>query len=103
MTIHRIFAIERRNKMNAIKYLQNKEWSMGNGQCPECGGVPESWHGHPCHMTAESIGHKHDCYLAGALLELGVKPLMRGKYKSEVVYEIYTTEEGFLSTRPDIA
>ena len=44
-----------------------KEWSMGNGQCPECCGVPPSWYGHPCHRKASSIGHERKCSLAAAI------------------------------------
>lgn len=86
--------------MSAVKYLQDKEWSMGNGQCPECCGAPDSWHGHPCHMTTESIGHELDCSLAASLSDLGVTPLMKGEYISDVEYEHYITDSGCFSTRP---
>lgn len=81
-------------------YLRDIEWSMGNGQCPSCHGVPPEWHGHPLHMEASSIGHELDCALAKELAGAGEKPLMIGDFKSDVVYERCITKEGFLSTRP---
>jgi len=69
--------------MSAVKYLKDKEWSMGNGQCPECCGVPESWYGHPCHLKAETIGHKADCPLAASLRDLGDTPLMIGDFEGQ--------------------
>ena len=83
----------------ALKYLQDKEWSMGNGQCPECCGTPASWHGHLLYKTADTIGHEKDCTLAAAIKEVGGKPLMMGDYKSEVVYESYWNDNGFLAMR----
>jgi len=82
-----------------IEYLRKKEWSMGNGQCPECCGVPKSWHGHPCYMKADSIGHKKDCGLALSLKDLGEKPVMRGEYKSTAEYEHFIFEQGIMGTR----
>jgi len=85
--------------MIALAYLQKNEWSKGNGQCPECSGVPASWHGHPLHKTSETIGHESECPLASAIKELGGAPLMMGEYKSDKKYESYVTNGGFLSTR----
>lgn len=85
--------------MKTLEYLQGREWSMGNGQCPECYGVPESWHGHPCHMDSESIGHEKGCKLADSLFELGAIPLMKGEYKTEKEYENFISENGFHGTR----
>ena len=56
--------------------LLRHEWSMGNGQCPECNGVPQSWLGHPCHPTQATIGHKANCPMARAIKQLGAEPLM---------------------------
>ena len=81
------------------KYLKKQEWSMGNGQCPNCCGVPESWHGHPCHMTAETIGHEPGCLLAKALRAIGERPLMKGKFKSDAQFEPCISDEGFWGTR----
>ncbi len=76
--------------MSAIeKYLKDKEWSMGNGQCPECYGVPKNWYGHPLYKTSETIGHKKGCKMAEMLNELGQKPLIIGDYKSENVAKKY--------------
>lgn len=66
--------------MSCLNYLKKLEWSMGNGQCPECCGVPPSWYGHPCHRTYGSIGHHKGCKLAASLKELGDSPLMMGEY-----------------------
>lgn len=85
--------------MTAMRYLLEKEWSMGNGQCPECCGVPASWHGHPLYLTTENIGHKKGCKLAAAIRSAGGKPLMVGQFKSDVEHESYITDSGFYSTR----
>ena len=83
----------------AIGYLRGKEWSMGNGQCPDCHGVPESSHGSLCHPTSDTIGHKADCALALALCGLGEEVVFLGGYKSDVVYESYWDECGLLEIR----
>jgi len=76
--------------MNSVlEYLKDKEWSMGNGQCPDCCGAPPMWLGHPCHLTTNTIGHKQDCPLAAALLAAGGSPLMIGEYKGGVVNPRY--------------
>lgn len=86
--------------MNASEYLRSKEWSMGNGQCPECYGVPPSWLGHPSYLDSSSIGHKPNCALAAALRETSTDPVvMMGGFHSDRVYECYWTPSGFLSTR----
>ena len=87
----------------AIDYLKKREWSMGNGQCPECFGVPESWHGHPCHMSAKTIGHEAGCSLAEALRAAGERPLMKGEFNSDTQFEGYISDEGFHGTRPKTA
>lgn len=86
-------------KKGALEYLERREWSAGNGQCPECWGAPASWHGHPCHMTPETIGHKSDCSLAEAIQDAGGKPLMMGGFTSGVVYEPAISERGFFTTQ----
>ncbi len=88
---------------DAIKFLRDKEWSMGNGQCPECCGVPESWIGHPLYLDATRVGHRKGCSLAKALAALGEVPLMVGQSKRADVHETFWTPEGFLSTRPKAA
>jgi hypothetical protein len=65
----------------ALDYLLSREWSVGNGQCPECLGVPASWYGHPCYRYPDQVGHKKDCPLAASIKELGGEPLMVGTYK----------------------
>jgi hypothetical protein len=63
---------------SAPAYLRRIEWSLGNGQCPECYGVPEDWLGHPCYPTRDTLGHKPGCQLAEALRDVGEAPLTMG-------------------------
>lgn len=86
--------------MSALKFLLAKEWSMGNGQCPECCGVPEDWIGHPCHLDSTKIGHEPDCELAAAIKDAGGAPLMMGESKRADTYRIATSPQGFLVTEP---
>ncbi len=88
------------NADKTVQYFKDKEWSMGNGQCPDCHGVSESWHGHPLYKTSKEIGHKKGCKMAEMLTEMGQKPLMIGDYKSELEYESYIADSGQLGTRP---
>ena len=61
-------------------YLQRIEYSMGNGQCHECGGSkPGEWAPHPWVPTKADEGHRKDCLIALALIELGCKI----KYRKE--------------------
>lgn len=83
----------------AAQYLRKLEWSIGNGQCPECLGVPEDWLGNPNHLKASSIGHKPECKLAAALVAVDEVPLMRGQFRSSVEYEHCITDSGGFSTR----
>lgn len=85
--------------MSALDYLRKKEWSMGNGQCPECCGVHEGWLGHPLYLTDEGIGHKTECDLAAAIKSAGGEPLMIGQMNTGRKFETYWTASGFLSTR----
>ena len=49
-----------------IEYLRREEWTMGNGQCHECGGLdPEGW------PTNQIVGHKLTCQKAKAIEALG--------------------------------
>jgi hypothetical protein len=50
---------------------------MGNGQCPDCHGAPNSWLGHPRYPTRDLIGHRRDCPSAAAIRELGGSTIMR--------------------------
>lgn len=54
------------NGKPALDYLLNLEYSMGNGQCPDCcGSNPKlDW-------WTKTWGHKKDCKLADALRCLG--------------------------------
>lgn len=85
--------------MGALEYLKEREWSMGNGQCPDCCGCPADWLGHPLYLTGEKLGHKKDCKIAIALVELGEKPLFKGGCEATEEYESYITDSGFFSTR----
>ncbi len=52
-------------------YLRSREWSMGNGQCPECQGLKpgRTWLGHPSVPTPDYLGHELKCRLAAGLEE----------------------------------
>lgn len=50
----------------AVGYLRPKEWSLGNGQCPECFG-----HDPQAEWWTEEAGHKKRCGLALALESFG--------------------------------
>jgi hypothetical protein len=55
---------------NLTLYLKSKEWSLGNGQCPECYGNK------PRHKWwTDTVGHKRDCVLAKSLEEIKIKPV----------------------------
>lgn len=84
---------------SVIKFLKDKEWSLGNGQCPECYGVPESWLGHPLYLNSKGIGHKDNCTIAKAMKDVGLKPLYIGKSKIKKEYETYINDIGIYSTR----
>jgi len=55
----------------SLKYLQDREWSMGNGQCPDCCRAKPGigW-------WTDTVGHREGCPLAVALGELGAAPEM---------------------------
>lgn len=61
--------------MSSLKYLKKREWSMGNGQCPDCCGVHKGWLGHPLYLDGTEIGHEPKCSLAVAIADAGGKPL----------------------------
>ena len=82
-----------------IESLRALEWSTGNGQCPECCGVPERWYGHPCFLDPQKIGHELDCSIAQAIKENGESPLMKGDFKSDKKFEHYISEDGFFGMR----
>lgn len=86
-------------KMLSVPYWRDKEWSMGNGQCPECCGVPESWFGQPLHLNPESIGHNKDCPLAEVLFALGEAPVMQGSFKSDKKFEWCMNDAGIIGIR----
>lgn len=67
--------------MSAKSYLRKREWSMGNGQCPDCEGAHEGWYGHPCYQKKDSVGHKPDCPLAKALADIGESPLYLNSFE----------------------
>jgi hypothetical protein len=85
--------------MKALKYLRKREWSMGNGQCPECCGVHEGWLGHLLYKTSKNIGHKKKCKLAKAIKSLGGEVLYEGKSKLMDEYETFISEQGIFGTR----
>lgn len=50
----------------AVRYLREREWTMGNGQCHDCCGLApgRNW-------WTPTIGHTRNCKLARALDSLG--------------------------------
>ena len=57
----------------ALALLRKGEWSVGNGQCPECYGSGPSFHGR-CFggwQAAAELGHEKKCGRAEAMEELG--------------------------------
>lgn len=52
------------------KYFKRIEYSMGNGQCPECDGLDpnKAW------LTILSTGHSTDCELAKCMTVVGSNP-----------------------------
>lgn len=56
---------------STISFLRKNEWTMGNGQCPDCYGLSPygRWEKHPC--NTEGVGHKRSCDRAIALEGLG--------------------------------
>jgi hypothetical protein len=85
---------------NILKYLRQREWSMGNGQCPDCCGVGEDWIGDMMFLDGSGVGHKRGCKLAQAIHEAGGTPLMVGESKSTEQYEIFISKGGWFGTRP---
>jgi hypothetical protein len=62
--------------MGALEWLQEEEWTAGNGQCPDCLGLaPGQWTDHPCN---NGEGHETDCPRALAIVELGGVSQFRG-------------------------
>lgn len=68
-----------------VEYLRKQEWSMGNGQCPECKGHnPDGrWDGHPCAPKREMHGHEPDCLLYKALLSTGELIIVRIDFSND--------------------
>ena len=59
-----------------IKYLRDKEWTMGNGQCDDCCGTdPNMIWGLG---RDKRSGHEKDCPAAKCLEELGEKVFYKG-------------------------
>lgn len=59
-------------------YLRKQEWSMGNGQCPECHAKGPSWLG--IGGWGQEIGHKPDCPMAAILKRLGQHVVFHQEY-----------------------
>lgn len=63
---------------SAWAFLRKQEWSMGNGQCPECHAQGPSWLGFG--GWGYEIGHKEGCGMAAALEAVGQKVVHKAKY-----------------------
>ena len=63
---------------DTVEFLRRREWSMGNGQCPECHGAPLEWVGHPCYAGQDGpskFGHTAECPWAQMLEDAGERVL----------------------------
>jgi hypothetical protein len=64
--------------------LKEKEWSMGNGQCPSCGGLAPGWYKKDGFSSdirdPKMIGHRKFCILARMLKDYGGTPIILGKF-----------------------
>jgi hypothetical protein len=66
-----------------VTRLREKEWSMGNGQCPECCGLSPKWYkgGFLNDVKNPSkIGHEKFCLLARMMKDYGIRPVMLGNF-----------------------
>ncbi len=67
-----------------VSRLREKEWSMGNGQCPACGGLgPGFYHKeNPKFIgrTVSDIGHSKFCLFARMMKDYGMNPVMLGHF-----------------------
>jgi len=64
------------------KYLLDKEWSMGNGQCLECSGLRVGYWSNFKIWTSVDEGHQCNCRFAAVMKEAGLTPIFK-----EIVYE----------------
>ncbi len=65
-----------RKKKYLEQYLKKLQWSMGNGQCPECFGLkPFTFE----RYTRRSHGHKQGCLLAKSMQAAGFKIIYRSQ------------------------
>lgn len=70
----------------SIKYLEEREWSLGNGQCDECNGLGPKFYGH---HEAKELGHERSCKFAKLLVDLGAFPIYKGAYPKTPEGEAY--------------
>ena len=67
----------------AVEILKDKEWSMGNGQCPECYGLHKGWVEGDNIYLFKNVGHRENCGRANAIRELGGDVYFVGELDSE--------------------
>ena len=53
--------------------LKEKEWSMGNGQCPTCGGMEPGFNSNLLSYNKFDCGHTDSCETAFIMENLGMK------------------------------
>ena len=95
--------------MKAIEYLRSREWSMGNGQCPDCGGISLAWYDReveqcrklvelfsgkpmPLLLVRGPAGHKDNCCLASSLVSLGQEILWSKDHDTRLPNELWVEE-----------
>lgn len=70
-------------RIRELCLLEDKEWSMGNGQCHCCQGLDTGFYLQECdhsYSGENSIGHSKDCKDALRMVELGGEPIFLGCY-----------------------
>ena len=74
--------------MSALEFLLKDEWTMGNGQCPDCcGNKPGAWAPHPCVPDKTYEGHRSDCQRALSIIELGGKVIFATNSQTQAARE----------------
>jgi len=86
--------------MRCKDYLRSKEWSMGNGQCPECNGLDPDHYGTGGWIRKSEFGHTTNCPLGLSLKEIGLEVLFQGEFNPKIEYENYINEDGVFGIRP---
>lgn len=80
-----------------LDYLSKKEYSMGNGQCHECGGLKPNIF---TRYSKGSHGHKRGCGFARVISEAGASVVYRKEvhvFLKRPIYRMYGGRKEYLS------